>query len=102
MVDQHAARHVDAVVAVGVDGTGVGVVTHGQGDGVTLAGIATHRTGNGDGLGGFLGVDHVVTGDGVDGDGGRGKRILERVVYACLCFASLVFNTCLDRDGTIH
>ncbi|CAM0556674.1 hypothetical protein EHLJMEHL_01765 [Vreelandella titanicae] len=57
----------------------VALVAHAQGDGVAFAGVAAHAAGDADGLGGFFGVDHVVTGDGVDGDA-RGDLGVDRDV----------------------
>src|SRR5690606_38182477 len=58
------------VLAVGVYGGPVVLTVHSHSDGVTGLDVFTHGTGNGHvGLGLSL-VDHIVTRDGVDGDGG--------------------------------
>ena len=53
----------------GINGARVGGAVDGEGDGVSLCGITAYGTCDGNGAGGFCGVDDVISGDVVNGDG---------------------------------
>ena len=83
MAGHRAARHVDAVVAVGVHGAGADHRTaDGQGDRVACVGIAADVAGHRHLLTGFDVVDDVVPCHGVHRDGGAGTVGSDSVVGA--------------------
>src|SRR5690606_7969182 len=71
-------------LAVGINGGRVVLAVHGHSDGIAGLDVFTHGTGNGHvGLGLSL-VDHIVTGNGVDRDGGFGQIGIDTVATVSL------------------
>ncbi|CAB3717384.1 hypothetical protein LMG26219_06324 [Achromobacter marplatensis] len=93
---QFRAGHVDAVAELAAalvhDLTGVGLAMHGQGHGVADLGVAAYGARDRDRLGLFGGVDHIITSDGVDGDGGLGFQVdaIALVSFGGLAVASVI------------
>src|SRR5690606_26384660 len=67
-------------LAVGINGGRVVLAVHGHSDGVASLDIFTHGTGDGHVGFGLSLVDHIITGNGVNRDGGFRQRGLHTVV----------------------
>src|SRR5690606_39017869 len=71
-------------LAVGINGGRVVLTVHGHSDGVTSLHILANRTSDGHVGFGLSLVDHIVTGNGVDRDGGFGQIGIDTVATVSL------------------
>src|SRR5690606_19739843 len=80
VLDQLSTKHVHVpALATGVTGRGVVLAVHGHSDGVASLDVLTNRTGASDIPFRLSLVDHVVTGNGVDRDGGFGQVSIDSI-----------------------
>src|SRR5690606_8043037 len=71
-------------LAISINGRGVILAVHGHSDSVASLDVFTHGTGDGHVGFGLSLVDHVVTGNGVDRDGGFGQIGINVVWTLCV------------------